>query len=256
MRFKKTAAVIILAAFILTGCSGISEEMLAERDEGIACMESGDYEAAIEKFEDIISQAERVTDFHLDILKYRAEAEYSLDDYDAAIYTYDLLEQLDGENAQYCYLKAVCYAKAGDTDKAAEQITAGRELEDGTMPGTGYAEAMETIADILSDSGDFSGACVVYEALISAGYDTGDIYNSLMLALIDMRDYEGALDVYEESLALSNNEAAKDRAFNAAVCYEYLGQYDKAISMFESYTDEFGDDERAEHELAFLSSRQ
>ncbi len=256
MRLKVAAAVIILAAFILTGCSGVSEEMIDKRDEGIALMENGDYETAIEKFEDIISQATSVTDFHLDVLKYRAEAEYSLGDYEAAIYTYGLLEQLDGERAEYCYLRAICYARAGNTDEAAARIAAGRALENDAGPGTGYIEAMETLAQVLSDSDDFSKAGDIYEALIQAGCDTTDIYNRLMLTKIAVNDYEGALSVYERSLSLADTYAASDLMFNAAVCYEYMGQYDKAASMFESYEDKFGSDERAEHELAFLSSRR
>jgi len=43
--------------------------------------------------------------------------------------------------------------------------------------------------------------------------------------------------------------------FNEAVCYEYLGQYEKALSLFLAYIETYGSDERAEHEIAFLVTR-
>ena len=43
--------------------------------------------------------------------------------------------------------------------------------------------------------------------------------------------------------------------FNQAVCFEHLGQYQKALELFQAYTEEFGSDEAAEHEIAFLKTR-
>ena len=40
----------------------------------------------------------------LDILKYRAEAEYKIGDYRAAAHTYDVLSQVDGEKPEYAGL--------------------------------------------------------------------------------------------------------------------------------------------------------
>ena len=93
---KKTA-VILAALFLLSGCGSVTEEMKTGRTEGIALLESGDYEGAVSRFDEVISQASRVTDFELDVLKYRAEAELKLEDYQAAAYTYGILSQVDGK---------------------------------------------------------------------------------------------------------------------------------------------------------------
>ena len=58
--------------------SAEGEEEKTARENGIALLESGDYEGALDQFEALIQDADRVTDFEVDILKYRAEAEYVL----------------------------------------------------------------------------------------------------------------------------------------------------------------------------------
>ena len=90
----------LAALFLLSGCGSVTEEMKTGRTEGIALLESGDYEGAVSRFDEVISQASRVTDFELDVLKYRAEAELKLEDYQAAAYTYGILIRSDGPKPQ------------------------------------------------------------------------------------------------------------------------------------------------------------
>ena len=56
-------------------------------------------------------------------------------------------------------------------------------------------------------------------------------------------------------MALSDRTAVRELKFNQAVCFEHLGQYQKALELFQAYTEEFGSDEAAEHEIAFLKTR-
>lgn len=225
MRFVlKTAAALAGAAIVLGGCSRVTEDMLAAREEGIALLESGDYEGAVREFESLIENTKKVSDFELDVLKYRAEAEYGLGDFEAAAYTYDILNQVDGEKAEYYYFGALALAENGDLEGAKERLEKGKKLDEaGEKPG--FAEA---------------GA---------------EIYNRRMLAKMEEGSYGEALSLSEEGQALALGEAARELKFNEAVCYEYLGQYDKALSLFQSFVQEFGDDERAEHEIAFLVTR-
>ena len=146
-------AVLAAAALLLTGCKGVTEEEKTARENGIALLESGDYEGALDQFEALIQDADRVTDFEVDILKYRAEAEYGLKDYEAAAHTYDILSQIDKERAEYGYFAALSLAKAGDSAGAWEKLEQGRALdEDGTAPG--FAEAMTAVGEAYLDSGD------------------------------------------------------------------------------------------------------
>ena len=47
----------------------------------------------------------------------------------------------------------------------------------------------------------------------------------------------------------------KELSYNRAAACEHLQQYDKALAMFEDFVKEFGSDEDAEHEIAFLKTR-
>ena len=121
-------AVLAAAALLLTGCKRVTEEEKTARENGIALLESGDYEGALDQFEALIQDADRVTDFEVDILKYRAEAEYGLKDYEAAAHTYDILSQIDKERAEYGYFAALSLAKAGDSAGAWEKLEQGRPV--------------------------------------------------------------------------------------------------------------------------------
>ena len=76
-----------------------------------------------------------------------------------------------------------------------------------------------------------------------------------MMAAMEKGNYEEALQHAEAGLALSDDRAKKEIAFNQAVCYEYLGQYEKALELFRSYEEQYGQDEKADHEIAFLVTR-
>ncbi|MBE5972847.1 MAG: hypothetical protein E7246_10080, partial [Lachnoclostridium sp.] len=127
--FKSKAAILCLSAVLLAACGGVTEEMTAARESAIARMESGDYEGAVAAFNDLVAEAKSVTEFELDILKYRAEAEYKLGDYAAAAYTYDILNQVDEERTEYCYFGAMSLAKSGDLTGAKELLEEGKALD-------------------------------------------------------------------------------------------------------------------------------
>jgi len=249
---------VCLSAVLLAACGGVTEEMTAARESAIARMESGDYEGAVAAFNDLVADAKSVTEFELDILKYRAEAEYKLGDYAAAAYTYDILNQVDEERTEYCYFGAMSLAKSGDLTGAKELLEEGKALDmeaDAETMSVGYVEAVMAIGNALFDAGDKTGANVYYDELIAAGCATTEIYNRLMTDVMAAGDYETALGLAEKGLQLEDGLAEKQLKFNEAVCYEYLGNWSKALSMFEAYVAEYGSDAKAEHEIAFLRTR-
>lgn len=275
-RFYRAWTICVMAAIFLSGCGGISEEMLTQRDSAITMMENGDYEEAAAVFDSLVAEATSVTEFELDILKYRAEAEYLLGDYAAAAYTYDILNQVDEERPEYCYFGAMSLAQAGDLTKAQEMLKKGRTLEDnnrkdekdeknktdegheavGAASGSvGYVEAVLLLGNALFDNGDKETANALYDELIAGGHATTEVYNRLVTDAMTAGDYEEALKLVEKGKQLTDGLAKKEICFNEAVCYEYLGNWSKALELFEAYVAEFGNDEKAEHEIAFLRTR-
>ena len=112
------AAALFLTALLASGCQG-GKEKYAFRETGISQMDAGDYEGAIQSFEQALEHSDGfVGEFELDVLKYRAEAEYALADYAASAHTYDILVQADGERPEYLNRGCVMHALAGDTEAA------------------------------------------------------------------------------------------------------------------------------------------
>lgn len=250
---KKTA-VILAALFLLSGCGSATEEMKTGRTEGIVLLESGDYEGAVSRFDEVISQASRVTDFELDVLKYRAEAELKLEDYQAAAYTYGILSQVDEPKPEYEYLEALCLARGGNPEGAKAALEEGKALDE-SLSGFGYEEAMMAIGEAYAASGDMEAADRTYQELVSQGHANTGIYNRWALSAMEAGNYEEALSYIQTGLALSDDTARKELRFNEAVCCEYLGQYEQALSLFQAYEAEFGSDEQTAHEIAFLVTR-
>ena len=256
--FRKNAskflAVSCLTALFLTACGGVTEEQLAARVSAIELMEQGRYEDAVDVFNHLVQEAQAVTEFELDILKYRAEAEYQLGDYDAALHTYKTLIEVDKKCPEYCYLASLMLSKAGSLQEALAFLDSGKEL-DRDHKVAGYLEASMAYADGCAAAGETERSQAVYQQLIEEGFGTTGLYNRLMMRAIEAEDYKQALDLAAKGLALADTEAVQQLKFNEAVCYEYLGEFSKALELFRAYAATYGSDERVAHEIAFLETR-
>lgn len=250
----RCVAAAAVSALLLTACGGVSEEMLDSREAAIAMMEAGDLEGAVEAFNGLVAEATKVTEFELDILKYRAEAEFLLGDFPAAAHTYKTLMEVDAEKPEYCYFASLAMSRGGQQEEALALLERGEEL-DRKLEAAGWQEAVLALAESYESAGMIEEAKEVYQGLIDGGHASTDIYNRLMLAAMDEGDYENALTMAGKGLILTDELAVKELRFNEAVCYEYLGDYQKALELFRAYVAEFGSDERAEHEIAFLETR-
>lgn len=166
---------------LLTGCSHVTSEMKESRENGIALMESGDYEGAVAEFDSLIDQTTRVTSFEIDVLKYRGEAEFMLGDYGAAAYTYDTLAKVDKPRAEYYYLGAVSLANSGDQDGAENRLESGKSA-DAKHEVTGYAEAVEALGAAYMTAGDEEKADELYQTLVDEGFSSTEVYNRWMMA--------------------------------------------------------------------------
>ena len=75
------------------------------------------------------SREKKSDGFNSDVLGYRAEAEYKLRDYEAAVHTYGLLLEMKPDTAVYLYAQSMCYAHLGDTDNAIDRYHAGNAVQ-------------------------------------------------------------------------------------------------------------------------------
>lgn len=224
-------SVVLLIGGILFGVRNLlqSKEKTELLEAGIASMEQGDYETAILNFErELEAAGGRVGAFEEEVLLYRAEAEYQLGDYAAALHTYQILLKEDKRNLVY----------------------------------------QKGVAIGLMETGDLEGALAM--DVINA-----HVYNRMAKAQIEAGQYEDALNCVTLGITALDEDAAlrasgkdgiytaeealsirRNLAFNEAVVYEYMSDYETALKLFESYVSAYGPDEEVQREITFLQTRQ
>lgn len=208
----------LLSAGILTGCGKSSAKDL--RNSGIQYMEQGNYEAAAAAFNQIFAEpGGKVGRLEKDALKYRAEAEYLMGDFSKAASSYEMLTKLYGKEDYFKYMKFVSEGQA-------------------------YEEAE-----------DYGNACVSYEAAIEIDSSRADVYNRLGLCKMKEGNYSEAIGIFQAGAELNDPEVTPLLLFNEAVSYEYMGEFQTALSKLEEYMEKYGTDEAVDRELAFLKTR-
>ena len=107
MRTRRGLLLILLGLFLLAGCEDTSQENKeAYKTIGIHCMESGDYEGALDAFDRALGQANgKVTMDEVDICYYKARALFEKGDPEGAIEVYDALLDLDHGLADAYFLR-------------------------------------------------------------------------------------------------------------------------------------------------------
>lgn len=203
---------IILAAVIGMMISGQKKnrENAALQAEGVAYLDQGNYDAAIQSFTEILNNNKgKNGKQEKTVLLYKAEAEYKKGDYQAALTTSDELIAADGEKEEYLKLKSRCQLELGHYDAAR----------------------------------------TTYPSLAPV------VYNRMALNAINEERYQDALVAIESGLAAGESEATQSLLRNQAVVYVCMGDYEKALTLFESYEQKYGPDEEVTREIEFLKTR-
>ena len=281
------AICIFLVGLIAVGTFRLAAHMTTSkkrqfRAEGIEKLDAGDYAGAIGSFDTALEKSGKgAEEFNRDVLLYRADAEFLLKDYNAAIHTYDLLLEMKPDTPAYMYRQSSCYARIGDTDNALKRYQEAKALEKKDKPVPGRQEALLAAGSACVDAKEDDKAMALYENALKDGMEHGEIYNQMGLCQMAEEDYETAADTFDKGYnalitgykagtgaELDQAAAAipkedtqgltllKELAYNKAVCLEYRQQYRQAQAEFETYIKVFGDDEDARHEIDFLKTRQ
>ena len=114
-RIKKLFITAIFAILLLSGCSANEKKNF---ENGKALLDEGKYTEAVEAFDKAISVhgSKNIRGLEIDILRYRAEAEYKAGDYKAAEHTYKLLMSADEERREYMDMLAIIYTNLCNID--------------------------------------------------------------------------------------------------------------------------------------------
>lgn len=207
--------------FLLAGCGGkTAEKQETYKQEGIAAMSSGDYDKAVEQFQNALELSRgRITSEEIDICYYKAAALFQAGQLKEATEVYASLMEYDRNNAAPCFLRGSIYAGERDLEKA---------LED-------YREAVKR-----SDE-DYELYIAIYENLKELGYDQ-ESAEFLNLALeIPGDKAENCLQRGRIYIILEQYDAA-EKALKKAIDQK---EYEARVYLAEVYALE-GDDEASE----------
>lgn len=169
------------------------------RQDGIEKLVSGDYAGAIEAFDAALEKSGKKSEgFNSDVLGYRAEAEYKLRDYEAAVHTYGLLLEMKPDTAVYLYAQSMCYAHLGGTDDAIDRYKAGNAALKDDKAEAGKLEALFAAGGACVDAGEYEKAMSLYQDALKEGIKHGQVYNQMGLCQMAEKDYRGALDSFDQ----------------------------------------------------------
>lgn len=175
----------------------------------------------------------------------------------------EYLEQGSYDNAIQAFNKAldVFKGKTGKTEQTVLQYRAEAEYSKAD-----YLSALETSRVLIAADGSkdaylkLQSLCQLqlgeYEAALSYEPNAALIYNRMALQAINEARYEEALTAINQGIGAADSLVMGDLIYNQAVAYEALGDFARALELFEAYNQSYGPDPQVEEEIAFLKTRQ
>lgn len=209
---------------------------------GCVRLEQSEYEEAKEDFDRVLSMDALNFDRLIDI--YEALEHYGYQEV-GQIYLQNALDNQSGQMTPYDTGRIYFYM--GEYQKAYLALEEAREK--------GGAESYLYLGRAYEATGDYNYASSVYNSYLSKDASNAEIYNQLGLCELAKQDYRAALEAFQAGLALADSRMKQTLSFNEVVAYEYLGEYSQASLLLNAYLETYPDDEKAQRERDFLSTR-
>lgn len=243
----------------MTACSKYNETEIALRDEGIELMDSGDYEGAIEKFNDALDcSIGKVTDLEIDINYYKAAAQYNAGNFEDATKTYAALIKYDSDNYEPYFLRGSIYAKESEIGQAILDYDAAIAVDEKnyllyieiyenlnalgyTDQGLGYLNDALNVSDKSSNAKYYKGRIYYIlgetseaQTYLQEAVDDDIVEARLYLAKLyqDQGDYTSAQTLLEEYAA--SDEVTSEMLATLGDIEVANGNYEKALNYFEA----------------------
>ena len=217
-----------------------SQDAIAYELRGKVRLETGRYEEAKEDFDKAIELEPKDYDLLLEI--------YSVLDsegYGAAGVGYLQTALEMGKKSMTDTQKGMVYYYMGDYEMARQFLEKSKN--------TGK-QAITYLGMTYEKLGDYNYACSLYNNYLLSEEDA-QLYNQLGMCKMQMEEYEQALAAFHSGMKLENCPCLQSLKFNEIVAYVYLGEFQKAAVLMESYLLTYPDDEEAKREQQFLSTR-
>lgn len=253
---------------LFAGCSNEKKEAkTAYRQAGIASMEQGDYENAIEAFDAALAQEiGKIGADELDICYYKGAAQYAKGDLEGAMATYNAILAYAEKEADAYYLRGCLYLKQGNVEAAQadfanavkynakeydlylniyENLASAGYLDEGEVylnQAFGIkgdsAENMEYRGRIYYLLEDYNSAIVDLSAALEAGSTTANFY---LAKTYDAKGDNSTAESYYTDYLVNHGDSAEALNAMGTIMLEKK-QYEKAVYYFESAIENSGEE--------------
>lgn len=197
------------------------------RGLGLACMGLGDYESAASAFESALDAAGAFPgSLEYDINYYLGTCYYKLGEYDKALEVFDAIVNLKPRDADAYVLRGTVKAAMDDLEGMEEDYQTAVSLDP-----TDYDRIVQ-IYQKMEEAGDAENGRTLLQQVLQDEADTIDDYNAGRLAFC-IGDYETA----KTHLENISGERTYEVTTLLGQTYEALGDYNYAISVYQSYLD-------------------
>lgn len=240
------AVSIVLCVLMLCGC-GDEKQVQREqayRQTGLQLMDQGDYEGAVEAFNQALHvRAGVVSNLEEDVNFYKAHALMEAGNTKEALAVYTAIIDYDKKNADAYYLRGCAYISAGQNKMAVEDFKQAAEYEKGN--GQMYAGIYEqlVLAGLLEDAAGY-----LEQGLRIKGDDADACLSRGRLYYVS-GDYEKA----ESELNAALDQKAGMANLYLGRVFQAQGKNEEARSYYEAYLEENPNDSKVLYELGLIS---
>lgn len=219
-------AFIISTVAVMSGCGKYNQDEIALRDQGVAAMDDGNYEEAIELFDKALSKSiGKVTDLELDIDYYKAAAQFAGGQFEEASKTYTYLIRYDSKNYKPYFLRGSIYASEGEIGKAIKDYDAAVAIDE-----KNYLLSIEIYNNLNSLGYTDQGLVYLNEALeVQDKSSEGKYYKGRIYYMLGQTD--DATKLLKEAV---EDDVIEAKLYLAKI-YQDAGDYDSAQSLLEEY---------------------
>lgn len=242
----------------------------------LAQFKSGDLAAALDTYNAILALDDKQAEAHylrgrIELLKNDREAalkdfdravELKSSDYDLYISIYEALDDAGDKQDGETYInmalqkngKMTDYQSGlfsyylGKYDEARQSLETARKDDESDKLILYLGRSYEAL-------GDDNYAATLYREYLEKDPDSASIYNEEGLMYLKQEEYMKALTAFENGKALNDPSYNQSLMFNEAVTYEHLLDFKKAAVLMKEYIEKYPDDEEAQREYIFLSTR-
>lgn len=208
---------------------------------GSSYLLNGNLEAAQSDFSHAVENQKTSYDMYLNI--YTALFQYGAEE-EAKVYLEEALK-LDLGKKEDNFAKGKIYYFLEDYTNAISYL----------LKAADNSEASLYLGKIYMATGDTTQAFLTFQQYLESNPDNGDVYNQLGVMRLREGAYNEALGYFQSGLKCSDLSARKALAYNEAVTYEYLLDFDTAKQKFKAYVAAYPDDTQAQREYEFLKTR-